>query len=79
MFTKAPFESAINQLNRKEQKEAIELKEQIKMFEKEEKTKHPNIIKIRDRVSRNVNMSDYTVVSPTSPIYPEIKEHQAQY
>ncbi len=79
MFTKPPFESTINHLNRKEQMEAIELKEQIKMIEKEEKKKHPNIIKIGDRVSKNVNMSDYTVVSPTSPIYPEIKEHQAQY
>jgi len=79
MFTKPPFESAINQLNRKEQMEAIKLKEQIKMIEKEESKKHPYIIKNRDRVSKKVNMGDYTVVSPTSPIYPEINEHQAQF
>jgi hypothetical protein len=48
------------------------------MIEKEENKKHPNIIKIGDRISKKVNMSDYTVVSPTSPIYPEINEHQAQ-
>jgi len=65
MFSKPPFESAINQLNRKEQMEAIKLKEQIKMIEKEENIKHPNIIKIGDLVSKKVNMSDYTVVSPT--------------
>jgi len=63
--------------------EAIELKEQIKMLKKDEDKNHPNIIKIGDRVSKKVNMSDYTVVSPTkpitAPIYPEINEHQAQY
>jgi len=59
--------------------EAIKLKEQIKMIEKEESKKHPYIIKNRDRVSKKVNMGDYTVVSPTSPIYPEINEHQAQF
>jgi len=79
MFTKPPFESAINQLNKKEQMEAIELKEQIKMLKKDEDKNHPNIIKIGDRVSRRVNMSDYTVVSPTSPIYLEINEHQANH
>jgi hypothetical protein len=79
MFTKPPFDSAINQRNQKEQMKAIELKEQIKMLKKDEDKNHLNIIKIGDRVPKKVNMGDFTVVSPTSPIYLEINEHQAQY
>ncbi len=83
MFTKSPFDDALNHLNCKELLEALELKAQIKMFEQDEKENQPNIIKINDRVSKKVNKGDYTVVSPTDPVappmYPEINKHPTQY
>jgi len=83
MFTKSPLDDALNNLNCKEHLAALELKEQIKMFEQDEKENHHNIIKIGDRVSKKINMANYTVVSPTEPVappmYPEINEHPTQY
>ncbi len=63
--------------------EAIKLKEVVKMYERDEKRNHPNIIKIGDRPPKNLNMGDYTVITPTRPvtpsIYPDINEHPTQY
>ncbi len=83
MFTKSPLDATLNHLNQKERMEAIKLKEQVKLFKQDEDENHPNIIKLGDRVSKKVNMGDYTVASPTKPIatsmYPKINEHPTQY
>jgi hypothetical protein len=53
------------------------------MYEQDEQRNHPNIIKIGDKRPKNLNMGDYTVITPTRPItpsiYPEINEHPTQY
>ncbi len=83
MFTKSPLDDALHHLNRKERLEALELKVQIKLFEQDEKENHPTIIKIEDRVSKNINMGNCIVVLPTEPVappmYPVINKHPTQY
>jgi len=53
------------------------------MYEQDEQQNHPKIIKIGDKRPKNINMGDYTVITPTQPItpsiYPEINEHPTQY
>jgi len=48
MFTTSPLDKSFKHLNQKEQLEAIEIKEQVKFFKKDEDENHLNIIKIRD-------------------------------
>jgi hypothetical protein len=77
------LDKTLNHLNKRERQEAIELKEVVKMYEQDEQRNHPNIIKIGDKRPKNLNMGDYTVITPTRPItpsiYPEINEHPTQY
>ncbi len=82
-FANSTIDKTLNHLNKKEIREAIELKEVVKMYEQDEQQNHPNIIKIGDKRPRNINMGDYTVITPTRPVtpslYPDINEHPTQY
>jgi hypothetical protein len=78
-----PLDKALKNLERREQLQALELKNQIREYEQELQTSHQNIICIGDRAPRNLNIADYTVTTPTNPmappVYPDINKKPTQY
>jgi len=78
-----PVDVALQHLDLKECLEALEIKNQIREFELDLQNNHQDIIQIGDRAPRNLNMAEYTVVTPTNPVappvYPDINEKPTQY
>jgi hypothetical protein len=78
-----PLDKALKNLERREQLQALELKNKIREYEQELQTNHQSIIRIGDRVPRNINMADYTAMTPTNPlttpVYPDIDKKPTQY
>ena len=62
-----PLDIALNHLNQKERLEYLKLKQEITEYEQDLRESHNTIIRVGDRPG-NINMSEYTVVTPNDPI-----------
>ena len=62
-----PLDIALNHLNQKERLEYLKLKQEITEYEQDLRESHNTIIRVGDRPG-NINISEYTVVTPTDPI-----------
>jgi hypothetical protein len=67
-----PLDVGLQHLDHKERLEALAINNQIQEYEQYLQTNHQNIISIRDWAPQNLNMTEYTEVTPTNPMAPPV-------